>query len=130
MHTKRALLIAGFLLLPATLSHATDCIQPPVKPVHQISGIVTGMGQPLANAKVTVLRGDTELAAAQTAADGQFSFPQFGAGNYVVRVLAEGYSGAQSAITVVKPRAKSKPQLRVLLDIGSMGCSTVSRAKH
>lgn len=88
------------------------------------------MGQPLANAKVTVLKDDTELAAAQTAADGRFSFPQFGAGNYVVRVLAEGYSGAQSAITVVKPPAKGKPQLRVLLDIGSMGCSTVARAKH
>ena len=88
------------------------------------------MGQPLANAKVTVLRGDTELAVEQTAADGKFSFAQFGAGDYIVRVLAEGYSGAQAPITIVKPRAKGKPQLRVLLDIGSMGCSVLARAKH
>ncbi|MGB7666298.1 MAG: carboxypeptidase-like regulatory domain-containing protein [Candidatus Acidiferrales bacterium] len=131
MHTKRALLVAGLLLLPATLSHATDCIQRPVKPVRQISGIVTGQrGQPLANAKVTVLKGDAELAVEQTAADGKFSFAQFGAGDYIVRVLSEGYSGVQAPITIVKPRAKGKPQLRVLLDIGSMGCSVLARAKH
>ncbi len=124
-------MIAGFLLLsPAEVSYATTCIVVPIKPIRHVCGIVTNqLGEPIPNAKVTILRGAMELASVQTTEDGKFSLEQLEAGNYDIRIQADHYNSAQSPIVLAKPAMKCKRGLQVLLAVGT-SCSSVGLAKR
>jgi hypothetical protein len=55
----------------------------PLKPLHRICGVVFfSSGDGIANAKVSVLRADKEIALQTTDHDGKFSFDQLKPGNY------------------------------------------------
>jgi len=127
-----AALIAGFLiLLPASTCYATDCIELPHKPIrlrHVCGIVVNEIEEQIANAKVTVLKGGKELVVVQTGADGRFSFELLVAGNYEVRVEAEGYVTAQDSIVIVRPTTNCSRGLQVWLHLS--GCSGMGRAKH
>lgn len=124
-------MFGGFLLFFAGgISHATTCIAPPPpKPIHHICGVVIDpLGEPIPNAKVTILENGRELVALQTGKDGKFSFAQLQAGHYDIRVDADGFKSAGSSIVIAKPSTKCKRALQVLLDVG-MGCSGISEVK-
>jgi len=134
MRRKRAsfaAIIVGFvLLLPSKVSYATTCVPVPIKPIRHVCGIVTNqLGEPIPNAKVTILRGIMKLASVQTSEDGRFSFQELEAGNYYIRVEADNYKSAQSPIVLVKPTTKCKQSLEVLLAVGT-ACSGVGLAKR
>src|ERR1700730_18767439 len=126
-----AAMVGGFLLLlPAEFSYATICILVPIKPIRHVCGIVTNrLGEPIQNAKVTILKEATELASAQTSEDGKFSFEQLESGNYNIRVQADHYNPTQSPIVLVKPAMKCKQALEVVLAVGT-SCSSVGLAKR
>jgi hypothetical protein len=125
-----AALIVGILLFqPAGASYATTCVAIPVKPIHHVCGIVIDpLGEPISNAKVTILKGETELVTVQTGVDGKFSIEPLEARNYGLRVRSTGFQTAQSPIVVVKPQAKCKRVLEVVLAVG-MGCSGMALVK-
>jgi hypothetical protein len=133
MGSSRALfvvLILGILLFqPAGATYATTWVPVPVKPIHHLCGIVIDpLGEPISNAKVTILKGETELVTVQTGPDGKFSIEPLEAGNYDLRVRSTGFQTAQSAIVVVKAQAKCKRVLQVVLAVG-MGCSGMALVK-
>jgi Carboxypeptidase regulatory-like domain len=91
--------------------------------------VINELREPIPNAKVTILKGETELVAVYADADGKFSFERLEAGNYVIRVQADNYKSAQSPIVIVKPTMKCKRGLRVMLGVG-MQCSGINLAKR
>jgi hypothetical protein len=134
MWTPRAILavvgVGLILLAPTRTSCANECVALRVKPIRQICGIVFDpRGERIPNARVTVLDGETQVVVSQTDKDGHFSFENLKAGNYDIRVEADGYSSAWSPIVLVNPSGKSKRGLRVVLNPGGMACSSMSRAK-
>ena len=126
-----ASIIVGFLLLvPTELSHATTCTLLPIKPIRYVCGIVLNqLGEPIPNAKVTILEGITELASVQTNNDGKFSFEQLKAGKYDILVQADFYKSARASIVLVRPATKCKRTLQVTLAVG-MACSSVGLANR
>jgi hypothetical protein len=91
--------------------------------------VINQLGEPISDATLTILKGISEIASVRANKDGKFSFEQFEAGNYVIRIGADGYQTAQSPIVVVKPSTKCKRSLHVMLSVG-MGCSGVGPAKR
>jgi hypothetical protein len=124
-------LTVGFLLLlPASASYATTCIEQPVKPIRQVRGIVIdSTGEPIPNAKVTVLKAGTELVVVKTSADGKFSFERLEAGDYEIRIQADGFIVAGSSVLLVKPTTKRKSGLQIVLAMG-MQCSSITRTRR
>jgi Carboxypeptidase regulatory-like domain len=134
MNTTRARLAAFVLVLllwlPVSGSYATTSIALPVKPIRRVCGIVRDLtGDPIPNAKVTVLKGEAEVVVVQAGEDGKFSCGRLEAGNYNVRVQADGFNTARSSVVIVKPTAKCVEGLEVRLSVG-MGCSGMIRAKR
>jgi hypothetical protein len=126
-----AAIMIGFLLFfPSEISYATECVAlPPLKPIHHVCGfVVDPSGEPIPNAKVTILKDGNEVAAMQTNADGRFAFEQLKAGSYSIRVDANGFLSALSSIVLVTPGVACKKELGVLLGVG-MGCSIISFSK-
>jgi hypothetical protein len=114
--------IAGFLmLLSATSSSATTCVVTPLKPVRHVCGIVINQaGERIPNARLTLLQGKAELVTVVTGADGKFEFEALEVGNYELRALGDDvYLAVQSPIRIVRPTAKCKQRLQVMLPVGS-----------
>lgn len=131
MSKPLAATVIGFLLfLPSDISYATECLAlPPLKPIHHVCGfVVDPSGEPIPNAKITILKDGDEVATLQTSSDGRFAFEQLKAGSYSIRVDANGFLSAQSTIALVAPDAACKKELGVLLEVG-MGCSIISLGK-
>src|ERR1700722_6415003 len=117
----------GVLLsLPHVASPATTCVAlPPLKPMHRICGVVFfPSGDRIANAKVTVLQRDKEIATQQTGKDGRFSFDGLKAGNYEIRVRVDTLGDAYSQVVLTRPQSQSKRELAVNMHPGS--CSSIS----
>jgi hypothetical protein len=125
-----ATVIGLLLFCPSAISHASECVAPPpLKPIHHVCGfVVDPSGEPIPNAKVTILKDGNEVATMQTSPDGRFAFEQLKAGKYSMRVDANGFLSALSPIVLVTPGAACKKELGVLLEVG-MGCSTISLGK-
>jgi hypothetical protein len=113
------------LLLLVTLpgqSFGNECSPEPVKPAECVCGsVINPAGELVANAKVTVLQGTTELASMQTGPDGKFSFEHLQAGNYEIRAKAEYYQTTRSAVVLRNPSKNPKRVLQVVLAFG-MAC--------
>jgi hypothetical protein len=111
------------LLLLAGPSWGNECFAPPpLKPIHRVCGIVINLlGEPLSDAKVTVLQDGREIASRQTSKDGKFSFEQLPAGNYDIKVVAHDYLSANFSIVIARSAVKCKRALQVLLAVGSCG---------
>jgi len=125
-----SLAAAAFLLLGAGMAHATECVAVRVKPIRHICGVVYDpTHEPIPNAKVTIIKDGHELSSVQSDGDGKFTFGQLDAANYVVRVQAQGFLTAEALVVVVRPTAKCKRGLEVVLELG-LGCSSISRAKQ
>jgi Carboxypeptidase regulatory-like domain len=124
----RLLLVAAgiLILIPFERAHATECVAIPLKPVQHVWGVVVNQaGEFVSGATATVLKGSDSIASARTGTDGGFAFDELKAGTYDIRVDANGYLGAFSPITLVKPNRRRKNGLEVLLAVG-MGCSVLS----
>ena len=126
-----ALITVFLLLLPYGNGYSTTCLAlPPLKPVHQLCGfVINQLGEPIGTATVTVVRDGREIASMQTSTDGRFAFNKLMAGNYDIRVQANGFLSAFSSIILVKPAEACKKELGVSLAVG-MGCSSISLGKH
>jgi hypothetical protein len=119
--------IAALLLsLPYGAFSATTCIGlPPLKPIHSICGVVFfPSGDRIANAKVTVLQAGKEIAVQQTGDDGKFSFDQFNAGTYQLRVLVNAVPVAATQVVLVHP--ESKPKREIAVSMMPQGCPSFS----
>jgi hypothetical protein len=90
--------------------------------------VINELGERVSNAKVTILKGETEFVAIQTDVDGEFSFDRLDAGNYDIRVHANHYKAAQSPIVIVKPKTKCKRALPIRPAVG-MGYFGISLGK-
>lgn len=127
---KLAAIITGLVLLLPSESYATTCValRPP-KPIHPVCGfVIDPTGEPIANATVTILKDHHEIASMESSTDGRFAVNQLEAGSYDIRVQANFFLPAFSSITLVKPGAKCKKELGVLLAVGG-GCSGISLGK-
>ena len=101
-------------------SYATQCESIPLKPIRHICGVVTDMsGATVPKTNLTLLKDGAEVANTQSGPDGKFDFKRLEAGTYELIAQNEGYDILQSPIVVVKPTAKCKRQLQVVLFIGS-----------
>jgi carboxypeptidase family protein len=128
---RLAALFAGVVLsLPIGTCGATECLSPaPFEPIHHVCGMVIDpSGEPIPNAKVAVLKDHHEIAAVQTAKDGNFSFGQLEAGKYDIQVHRDGYLDAYFSVVITKPALKCNRVLQVNLDVG-LGCSIASLVK-
>lgn len=123
MRSPLANVLTGFLLLfSASGSFADTCISIPLKPVQHICGIVKNQaGERISNARLTLTKGELEIIAIETDADGRFDFKGVAAGDYVLRASMPGYTQVQSPIKVVKPTEKCKQSLDVVLPLRSCG---------
>jgi hypothetical protein len=116
-----ALIVAGiFLPLLSGTAHAGECVAiVPIKPIHCVCGVVIDLsGGRISNAKVTILKGETERVSKRTGTDGKFSFEPMEAGKYQIQVEASGFRTAKSSFVVVKPARKCKQALQVRLGFG------------
>jgi len=64
-------MIGLLLFFPSAISYASECVAlPPLKPIHHVCGfVVDPSGEPIPNAKVTILKDGNEVATMQTSAD-------------------------------------------------------------
>lgn len=117
--------LAGFLVLFwASSSFADTCIFLPLKPVRHVCGIVMNQaGERISNARLTLLKGGTELVTVETDANGRFDFKTAAAGNYVLRASMQGcYVEVRSAIKIVRPIETCKQALEVMLPVSMIHC--------
>jgi hypothetical protein len=116
---KRRCAALGILfILSCSTSSACESIQFPVKPFRHLCGIVTNqIGERIPNATLTVLKGGAELRTLHTDADGKFEFGRLEAGDYDLMVRSEGYAAIQSPIKVVRPTAKGREDLKIVLSL-------------
>ena len=114
------LFVTSLVWLSGDISHATTCIAAlPIKPIRHVCGVVINpLGEPIAQAEVTVSKDGKEIAVVQTSEDGRFDFPWLNAGKYSIRVEATGYLYVQGLLVVVKPTTKCERGLEVLLPVG------------
>jgi hypothetical protein len=123
-------LAALLLALPSTAPSATTCVgMEPLKPVHRIWGVIfLSSGDRLANATVSVLVADKEIAVTKSDDHGKFSFDRLKAGHYELRIrleeLPSGVAGAE--VVLVRPNAKSKREIAVNFKPGTPACSSFS----
>jgi hypothetical protein len=108
------------LLLPISVFGTEQtCETPRLKPFHHLSGIVQNQAREyVANATVTILRGNTAQTAAKTDENGRFSFDESNAGNYEIRVEANDHLSVQFPIAVKKPRPQDHRILEITLSTG------------
>ena len=121
----RAVIIAGICLLLSGAVYAAECTTViPIKPIHCVCGVVIDRsGGRISNAKVTLLKGETELVSKQTGTDGKFSFEPMEVGEYQIQVETTGFKTARSSFVAVKPAEKCKQALEVVLGFG-VECDT------
>ena len=121
-----SLLAALLLMLPIRNSSATTCIaQPPLKPIHRISGVVSSPnGDRVARAKVTVLQAGKDVATQDSDNDGKFSFDRLEAGKYEIRVQIEAFRVAATEVVLARPKAKSDREIAVSISLE--GCHSFS----
>jgi hypothetical protein len=127
-------IVAAGLLLPVTTgalcASEVICSQERVKPVRHICGIVIDQsGAPVAHARVAILKGETELVAAETGEDGKFSFDGLKTGSYDVQAQKEGFHTFRFPIVLVKPGERCKRALEVELIVGGEACAGVRLVK-
>lgn len=118
-------LLLTFFVLTGIVS-ATTCLEVPYPktPISHVCGIVRDrLGQPVAQAKVQILRNDslsTEvLTEVQTDKDGRFSFEHLKSGTYRILFIADGFSHFGFPIQVQHSDTKCKQTLEVLMCLGS-----------
>jgi hypothetical protein len=101
---------------------------PPLKPLHRICGVVFfPSGDRIANATVSVLEGDKEIAAKKTDDDGKFSFDQLKAGHYELRIRVDGVPGiASTKVVLTRVNIKSKQEIAVNIFLRIANCSSFS----
>jgi hypothetical protein len=99
---------------------------PPLKPIHRICGVVlVPSGDRIANATVSVLDGDKEIAAKKTDGDGKFSFDQLKAGHYELRIRVDGVPGiASTKVVLTRLNAESKQEIAANIFLGIANCSS------
>src|SRR5580704_11098902 len=124
-HTALALMIASiFVLFLCGVSQAGECRMVPIKRIQCVRGtVVDGSGARISNARVTILRGGTEIVSTRTNADGKFSFERLEAGDYEIQVKTNSFNTARSPIVVVAPTRKCKWTLQIVLGFG-VECDT------
>jgi hypothetical protein len=114
--------IVGSVLLFFSGSSALrgECFTgPPLKPIHCVRGkVIDRTGAEISNAKVTILRGETEVVSARTDADGAFSFDRLPPGYYEIHVETVGLKTLRDTITVVRSTRKCERILVVVLGVG------------
>jgi hypothetical protein len=116
-----AVIVGNVLLFfSGTSSLHGECIAgPPLKPIHCVRGkVIDKTGGEISNAKVTILRGETEVVSARTNADGAFSFDRLPPGNYEIHVETKGLKTLRDTITVVRSAKKCERTLQVVLGVG------------
>jgi Carboxypeptidase regulatory-like domain len=125
-----AFLATLLLALPGGVFSARSCVgDDPIKPVHRICGVVTLEAvERVANAKITVIQGNKEIATQLTKEDGKFSFDQLKAGHYELHVRFETAPFPLVAVTpvvLVHPEPKPRREIAVVLRFGG-GCNSIS----
>jgi len=76
-------------------------------------------GATVPKTKMTLLKDGMEVATVQSGSSGKFNFKRVEAGTYELIAQNQGFDILRSPIVVVKPTAKCKRQLQVVLFIGS-----------
>ena len=72
----------------------------------------------IANANVSVLEGDKEIAVQETDDHGKFSFDQLKPGNYELRIRVHGIPDiAGTRVVLARPNAKSKKEIAVNISV-------------
>jgi Carboxypeptidase regulatory-like domain len=122
-------------MVASAIPAATTCVgMPPLKTLHRVWGVVFfASGDRIANANVSVLEGDKEIAVQETDDHGKFSFDQLNPGNYVLCIRVNGVPGiAGTRVVLASPNAKSKKEIAVNISITVANCSSFSLvdAKH
>jgi hypothetical protein len=120
-HLLFAVVVASTLLLfsSANSVHGECRGGPPLKPIHCVRGkVIDGSGGRISNAKVTILRGETEVLSVRSDADGTFSVEGLPPGNYEINVEADQFRKLRDFITVVRPSRKCNRVLQVVLGFG------------
>jgi hypothetical protein len=118
-------IVLGTLIL--TSASAATCIgvQKKLKPISHACGfVVDPTGVPIVGARIFVFKDGTEVAEAQTDADGKFSFGDIKEGDYQLMIQAPGFASFSFPIVVHKPAQKCKQSLRVQLSIGYPACGS------
>ncbi len=130
LHTSRAhiavLFMIANILVPflGGVSQAGECRMVPIKPIQCVrGGVIDHSGGRISNARVTILRGKTEIVSVRTDADGRFSFERLEPGDYEIQVEANSFNTLRSLLVVVGSTSKCKRELQVVLGFG-MECDT------
>lgn len=120
----------ALLLAPPThVSSATTCVGTgPLKPLHRICGVVSfASGGRIANATVSVLEEDKEIAVKKTDDEGKFSFDEVKAGHHELCIRVDGVPGiACTKVVLTRPSTKSKQEVAVNIFLGTANCSSFS----
>jgi hypothetical protein len=97
--------IAGVsLLMPARISSEAFCEKLRLKPIRCVCGtVIDAAGDPVSDAKVTIFRGETELASVKTSSDGKFALEGLKDGNYELQFNDPPFLQFRFPIVLVKP---------------------------
>jgi|SRR5271166_3643392 len=125
MRIALASAIAGMILVVSTGTAAANvCVTKRIKSLARTCGsVIDAVGEPIPNAKVTILKDGTEVAETQTDDGGKFSFETLKEGTYEIRVRANGFQTFGFRIVAVKPARKCKRTLRITLSVGYSSCA-------
>jgi hypothetical protein len=126
-----SILVGVLLLLAQSLGAETTCLPVHLKPVHCACGVVIDQsGAPIDGATVTLFKDGKALAVVHGQQDGKFSFDVSQSGSYEIQAQAPLFFSVRFPVTIIKPRAKCKQVLKILLGIGNEACSRAWLAKH
>src|SRR5215472_12864815 len=104
-----SLLVILLLSLTPAISSTTCVGLLPLKPVHRICGVVFfPSGDRIANAKVTVVQGEKEVAVQETNENGEFSFAGLKSGKFEIRVEVKTLPLAAARVVLVDPEAHTQ----------------------
>jgi hypothetical protein len=125
------ILVFAFVVALQFDASATTCVATKTFKVKEVCGRVTNpLDEPIARAEVDLLHDGRDVSSAVLTDDGgNFIMPNVPRGQYEIRVKSVGYVIAAQQLIVTKSRGN--PQclnpVKVHLQPGSMGCSTVTK---
>ena len=127
----RTILVLALFVAARVRAKATTCVATKAFKVKEVCGKVANpINEPIARAEVDLLNLGSEVSGGVLTNDrGDFIMPNVPRGQYEIRVKSVGYITAAQQLIVTTNRRNTRCHhpVRVRLQPGSMGCSTVTK---
>ena len=114
-----ALMAIGLLTPPA---FADVCVSKPLKVTRVCGVVVDPSGEPIANARLSVLKNGMPLSSSSSDSEGRFDFAVTESGQYELELAARGFVPANYHLTLQHASKSCSTGLRIQIALPSIHC--------